>query len=166
MNNTRFGKEYTPVVEEVRVGMEYKINTKTRGWLNKKIGRGTDTIDKMATVSDDLLNASKVGNYRCRYIDSKDVISLGWVKNNEAVEKEGDLTFDIRNVESTYENHWYMVLTEGEQHIDVTITLHTYSGVEKSVEDVTSANYTIKSKNDLLQLMLFKGITKDTRNQL
>lgn len=170
MSNTRFGTYYRPVVEEVRVGFEYEVNTKLRGWKPKKLARNESLEDLGAMLFRDLLDPRTMKNYRARYIDTKDVISLGWTENNEST-GEDELSFDIRNeyvspLESIYENHWYMVLTEGEKHIDVIITLHTYSGVEKTVEDVTTATYTIKSKNDLLQLMEFKGITKYTRNQL
>lgn len=167
-NNTIMGSFYTPTVEEVRLGFEFQVDTKAKGWQPKKLARNEKLVDLTAMLCQDLLDPRTIKNYRARYIDDKDIVSLGW----EFTEKGDDdeLSYTIANEQKVGEKvvgrkDWMLCCVGGDKNIIVEITCHTYTGDSNTPDDVFTMNYEIRSKNDLALIMQFSGIEADTRTK-
>lgn len=84
-------KYYTPSIKEFYVGFECEVNW-NKGYENKftpltidikdKNGVYTNTLQEVIIAYDD-----KYAEFRVKYLDQKDIESLGWIKQSEDIPK-------------------------------------------------------------------------------
>lgn len=83
-------KYYTPSIEEFHVGFEFEVNYTGEGWLKEIFCNGTGkNIDSIGKLKSFLGKTTFEDAYRVKYLDKKDIESLGF----EFIEKNGDLLF-------------------------------------------------------------------------
>jgi hypothetical protein len=147
-------KYYMPQIEEFYVGFEYEWSSEaisamlrtrpTPSWQTKKVENFTDLIYLEADLTIDLI--------RVKYLDSQDIIDLGWTVSytNDKYLSAG-ISKEFTVGDSKIEE-----LTLHFDYLDNTVHISAL----RSWETITFFMGTIKNKSELSRIMNMLGICK------